>query len=69
MILNDNRKLIGDLAVFTSMELDEFVVMVHLLTLDFELALLAVVFEVDEEGDDAGEKHRGNGSAGDARCL
>lgn len=69
MILDNNRELIGDLTVFAPMELDNVVMVIHLLTFDFKLALLAVVFEVYEEGNDASEKHRGDGSTSDARCL
>lgn len=69
MILNNNRKLIGDLTVFASMTLNNVAIVIHLLTFDFKLALFAVVFEVDEEGDDASEKHRGHSSTSDARCL
>lgn len=67
MVLNNYRKLIGDLTILASVELDEVVVMTNLLTLDFKLALLVVILEVNEEADDAREKHRSDGSASNAR--
>lgn len=52
VILNNNRKLIGNLTVLASMKFDEIVMVANLLALDFELALLAVVLEVDKETHD-----------------
>lgn len=53
VILNYYRKLVRDLTVFTSMEFDEVVVVTYFLTLNFKLAPLTVVLEVDENSYDA----------------
>lgn len=69
VIPDDYRELIGKLATVASMELDDVVMVIYLLTLDFKLAFLAVVLEVDKESDDASKQHRSNGSTSDARCF
>lgn len=56
MILYDDCKLIGNFAAFTSTKLDNVVVVIHFLAFNFKLAFFVVVFEVDEEADNAGEK-------------
>lgn len=69
VILDDDRKLIGDLTVFTSTEFDDVVVVTDFLTFHFELALLLMVLEVNEESDDACEKQSSNSSASYARSF
>lgn len=71
MVFYYNSKLIWNLTTLTSMELDNVVMMIDLLTFDFKFALFcAVMFlEINKKTDDASEKKSGYCSTSDTCCL
>lgn len=69
MILDNYSELIRDLAVFTSMKLDDVMMVAYFLTFDFKLALLALVFEVDEKSHNACKQQCRHSSTSNTRCF
>ena len=69
IILDKDRELIRHLAIVTTMELNDFMVMVDFLTFNFKLTFLVVVSQEDEESHDAGEKQSCHGTSSYTRCF
>jgi hypothetical protein len=68
VVFDDYRELIRDLTALTPMQFNYVVMVIHLLAFDFKLALLhRVLFEVDEETDDACQEQCSDGTTSDTR--